>query len=511
MKAERILIAVLPLLICACDSSEDSCGPCDNPPDDMCTDENTLLEYDSWGSCVNGSCYYESTDRVCEFGCQDAACLPDPCAGMTCDSPPGPCYLTTGTCVTTPDVHCEYTPLPDGAACDDGSACTLDDSCLAGVCTPGTDMCGLEVVVLIYNAADNDLDEYMADDFLTMQAANVDNYDFIRLFVLWDRISTATWTDTRLYEVHNGAATELDGPNLGLTVAGAEELNMGDPAVLHNFILDVQDLVGTTPDYYLIMADHGDGWWRRKWPPDKKGPSTLGCCYDETDGDDYLEEQEIHQGITGMGITLLGYDACLEGMAEVAYEHRGDAEIMIASQETEWDWGWDWVEVFTRFGQSADHTALNFAHIVVDTYIALSQANQDEYATMAVYDLSAMDALATAATAMATAIIPLSDNDFYAICNNLEFYGCDGNECEDYVDFIHLANLAAGVDPANTAVYDAVAVAVTQAVIYEDHGTDHPNSHGLNVYFPCVWVPYDEYQDVSWAIDTGWDAMVLAH
>ena len=38
-------------------------------------------------------------------------------------------------------------------------------------------------------------------------------------------------------------------------------------------------------------------------------------------------------------------------MAEVAYQHRNDAEIMIASQETEWDWGWDWVEVFTQFGQ----------------------------------------------------------------------------------------------------------------------------------------------------------------
>jgi hypothetical protein len=476
----------------------------------VCTDENTLLEYDSWGSCVNGSCYYESTDRVCEFGCQLAACLTDPCAGVTCDHPPSACHQPQGICVADPDPVCEYAQLTDGTACDDGVDCTYDETCQTGVCTPGTDMCGLEVVILVYNAADNDLDESMAIDFQTMQDANVDNYDFMRFFVLWDRIGTAAWTDTRFYEIHNGAATELDGPNLGLTVAGAEELNMGDPAVLHNFILDVQDLVGTTPDYYLIMADHGDGWWRHVKRPGGQ-PPVLGCCYDETNGDDYLEEIEITQAISGMGIKVLGFDACLQGMVEVAYQHRNDAEIMIASQETEWEWGWDWVEVITQFGQSADHTALNFAHTVVDTYIALSKSNQDELCTMAVYDLSAMDALATAATAMAPPIIALSTNDFYAICDNLEFYSCDGNECEDYVDLIHLANLASGVDPANTNLYDAVAVAVSQAVIYEDHGTDHPNAHGMNVYFPCVWVPYDEYQDVNWAKDTGWDDVATAH
>ena len=511
MKTSRTLIVMLSLALSACGGSkEETCGPCNTPPDDYCSDANTLLVHPATGECRDGVCQYPPTEQNCPNGCFHGECLTDPCASVTCDQPPGPCYQSTGTCVADPDAHCEYAQLPDGTACDDGTACTLNDTCQSGVCTPGEDLCGLEVVVLIYNAADNDLDESMALDFQTFQDSNVDNYDFVRLFVLWDRVGTAAWSDTRFYEVHNGAATELDGPNLGLTVAGAEELNMGDPAVLYNFILDVRNLVGTSPDYYLIMADHGDGWWRRQWPPPEKPPA-MGCCYDETSGDDYLSEQEITQAINGMGIKVLGYDACLQGMAEVAYQHRDDAEIMIASQETEWEWGWDWVEIFTRFGQGADHTALNFAHIVVDTYITLSQANQDQYATMAVYDLSAMAALATAAEPMASAIIPLSTNDYYAICDNLEFYACEGTDCEEYVDLIQLANLSAGVDPANASVYNAVTQAVTQAVIYEDHGTDHPNSHGMNVYFPCYYYPWDEYQDVTWAKDTGWDDLVMAH
>jgi hypothetical protein len=510
VKASRILIAVLPLALCACSSSEESCDPCNSPPDDYCSDANTLLVHPATGDCRKGECQYPPTEQNCPDGCFNGACNTDPCANMTCDQPPGPCYLATGTCVADPDAHCEYAQLPDGAACDDGSACTVNDTCQSGVCTPGEDQCGLEIVVLIYNAADNDLDESMAIDFQTLQDANVDNYDFVRLFVLWDRVGTAAWTDTRFYEIHNGDATELDAPNLGLTVAGAEELNMGDPAVLNNFILDVRALVGTAPDYYLIMADHGDGWWRHVKRPGMR-PPVLGCCYDETSGDDYLEEIEITQAISGMGIKVLGFDACLQGMAEVAYQHRNDAGIMIASQETEYDWGWDWVEVFARFGQSADHSALNFAHTVVDTYIALSKDNQDEFCTLAVYDLTAMDALAASATAMAPSLIALSTNDYDQICANLEFYSCDGTDCEEYVDFVQLANLAAGVDPANTSIYNAAAEAVAQAVIYEDHGSSHPNAHGMNVYYPCYYWPYDEYQGVNWAQDTGWDDLVLAH
>jgi hypothetical protein len=74
-----------------------------------------------------------------------------------------------------------------------------------------------------------------------------------------------------------------------------------------------------------------------------------------------------------------------------------------------------------------------------------------------------------------------------------------------------LVHPAAGVDPANASIYNAVSQAVARAVIYEDHGTAHPNSHGLNVYFPCYYYPWDEYQDVTWAQDTGWDDLVLAH
>ncbi len=61
----------------------------------------------------------------------------NPCAGMTCNTPPGPCYQDVGTCSGG---TCSYQPKAAGTACDDGDACTTGDVCHAGTCagTPKT-------------------------------------------------------------------------------------------------------------------------------------------------------------------------------------------------------------------------------------------------------------------------------------------------------------------------------------------------------------------------------------
>jgi hypothetical protein len=52
-----------------------------------------------------------------------------------CNAPPTDCYATTGTCVQG---ACTYAFI-EGAGCDDGNPCTIDDTCTAGACT-GTPM-----------------------------------------------------------------------------------------------------------------------------------------------------------------------------------------------------------------------------------------------------------------------------------------------------------------------------------------------------------------------------------
>lgn len=61
----------------------------------------------------------------------------DPCAGVTCLSPPSGCFQTVGTCQAG---TCVYAPKT-GVACDDGKACTQSDVCSDDGTCSGTQTC----------------------------------------------------------------------------------------------------------------------------------------------------------------------------------------------------------------------------------------------------------------------------------------------------------------------------------------------------------------------------------
>jgi len=105
---------------------------CDTPPPNECFDPDTMRSYTAEGSCIAGSCSYGYQDVNCPSGCAGGVCTGDPCAGVVCDQPPGPCYASQGVCSKG---SCSYPPQADGTACDDGQTCTLDDACQNGVCS----------------------------------------------------------------------------------------------------------------------------------------------------------------------------------------------------------------------------------------------------------------------------------------------------------------------------------------------------------------------------------------
>lgn len=80
-------------------------------------DFNTPLDCDDGDIC---------TDEICEVGvgCIQLSDITETCAD------PNPCTLD----VCDPVEGCIHTPIPDTGACDDGNACTTDETCTAGVC-----------------------------------------------------------------------------------------------------------------------------------------------------------------------------------------------------------------------------------------------------------------------------------------------------------------------------------------------------------------------------------------
>src|SRR5262249_28696835 len=77
---------------------------CVTPPVAAWVDGTTLMTYSQSGTCSKGSCSYKGTHTTCSSGCNNGACQGEPCAGITCNTPP------VATCIS-PTVRRSYSPV----------------------------------------------------------------------------------------------------------------------------------------------------------------------------------------------------------------------------------------------------------------------------------------------------------------------------------------------------------------------------------------------------------------
>lgn len=121
----------------ACVSSPCAGVTCTTPPGSICLDAKSLRTWNAPGSCSNGVCSYTSTDSVCPGQCSNDACVSNPCAGVTCTTPPGT------TCVDAKSLRTWKAP----GVCSNGvCSYTFQDSvcpgkCQNNSCTTGCNQC----------------------------------------------------------------------------------------------------------------------------------------------------------------------------------------------------------------------------------------------------------------------------------------------------------------------------------------------------------------------------------
>lgn len=313
---------------------------------------------------------------------------------------------------------------------------------------------------MVYIDTDDDrLEEAAIGDFLEMAA--IGSNEAINIVVQLDRIlgyddSYDDWTDCRRFLVTKGL-TPADG-NEAINIG---EVNMGAPDTLVGFV----EWAATNypaEKYALIISSHGKGW--------------IGCCWDETSGNDNLDLSEMRSALgdisafIGQPLDIIGFDACLMGMTEVAYEVHDYASVMVASEHAEPSSGWPYDAILTQLTATPDINAAELATIVVDSYcIAYAPTSY----TMAAVDLTKIDAVVKDLSDLAQALV------LYA--------GTDTQTVKEYAG--------------------SVMTALDEAVIYERHGTRWPGSHGLAIYFPKAREEFDPIYNagvVSLTGDTAW-------
>ncbi len=351
---------------------------------------------------------------------------------------------------------------------------------------------------MIYLDADNNLEQDAIVDFNEMVSGlNSLGNPNINVVILIDRIDgydstnylteASDWTGARIYQINqDGTYTKkTDG-----WFTDGDEINMGDKLTLISFINYCKTNY-VAQHYALILWNHGGGARNKSinFTDDiTRTVSQKEVCVDDTSTGDALYLDEIQQAInfyfnSTNKLDFLGFDACLMGMVEVAYEFRNLALVMAGSMANEWNYGWDYNALFKGMTLGTNNDPKELGKLVVKTYHD-STVNQPDQ-TQAAFDLTKVSALKTEIDSFAVKIYKenLKSQIQTARDNAIHFYST--NDESIVFPFFDLNDLAVQIN-ANIEVFSEdlrnqalnVIDSLSEVVIAAYAGSDYGNYYG---------------------------------
>ena len=386
--------------------------------------------------------------------------------------------------------------------------------------------------VMVYLAGDNNLDSAGVADLAEMKA--VGSGDHISVVAQFDRAGSSRVTNR--YVLRRGTTLEED------VVTALGETNTGDPAVLRDFV--TWAITNHPADHYmLVIWNHGAGWddsnlyagdyFGGAAPPIvRKGvlvmrgasrdaarePARMGTvravakrarravfsstvrsmvssraiAFDDQ-AKDFLDSIELKRVLADIRRTLkrkvdiLGFDACLMSMVEVAYQIRNSVSVTCGSEEEEPNEGWPYDTILKALAARPSMAPRELAATVVKKYLASYQP--DDGVTLAATDLAPMGALADAVNALGGVLAALlkdagARDAIMAVRAQVQDYS---PPYDQYCDLADLCDLLAHrvQHPRLGPACDKIRAALKKVVIAAGaKGAGVAHSRGISIYFP---------------------------
>ncbi|MBI3039064.1 hypothetical protein HYY75_08465, partial [bacterium] len=265
-----------------------------------------------------------------------------------------------------------------------------------------------EWTIMVFMAADNNLEAGTENDLNEMETIGSTNH--FNILVQLDRngkYSKKTkmkWTGTkRIFIKKDGDPKTVTSPivqNLG-------EVDMASPKALTDFVQWAKKAY-PAKRYALILWNHGTGWKEVEpdvspmiaplpslIPQDFANSISYSISYDNTSGTSMNiptmgETLKRVKTILGRPLDLLGFDACLMQMAEVAYEASPYALFQIASPDQEPEEGWPYDSILKELARAPTMDGKQLGKVIVTAYGASyqmgSQGNRS--VTLSLFDLT---------------------------------------------------------------------------------------------------------------------------
>lgn len=261
----------------------------------------------------------------------------------------------------------------------------------------------------------------------------------------------------------------------------------------------------------------------------KEDAGSRAICYDDSSMD-FLDNRELQcafQAIeeqTGKRVSLIGMDACLMSMIEVAHQLRAHADYLIGSQALEPMAGWPYTPILSTLAATPDMTAKDLAKSVVREYGAAYDTRSRggrRQITQAAVNLAAIEPLMEKLKPLSKALTKalkekereITNALFYALRYAVRLYEDSAGRVQDYVDLYDLLaqfkNEYVGddqelVDAVNSALALMEEDARPQVVVENvTLGSEQlSRAKGLSIYLPERG--YSEFYDGLDFAESGW-------
>ena len=209
---------------------------------------------------------------------------------------------------------------------------------------------------------------------------------------------------------------------------------------------------------------------------------------------------------------VLGFDACLMNMIEVAYQLKGTSQVVVGSEELEPGEGWPYDRVLETIAANPEITGSELGRRIVDLYV---ESYRDDVVTQSAFDLSQLDGAVETIDALAKALTKAIKDatEFTAVSKAL-----NATQRFDTADFVDLGHFCQELSKrSKSAAVKSAAKATTDAlkarggfVLAEGHrGGGVSNASGASIYFPRGPVN-KAYSKLDFAKATGWRAFLDA-
>ena len=376
-----------------------------------------------------------------------------------------------------------------------------------------------EWTVMIYLDADNNLESAGINDINEMEM--VGSSSDVNIVVQVDRIpysvlaannqgyaddtSNSDWTNTRRYYITQDFDSYQISSDLKSELG---ELNMGDPQTLVDF---ANWAVTEYPakKYLLVIWNHGGGFRSPAY-------TTKDIAWDDTSGGDKITMPELEYALSaisaqmGKNIDIVGMDACLMAMTEVAYQIKDYTDILVASEENEPGDGWPYDTILAQLVANPTVSSTQLATDIVDKYI---YSYPSYNVTQSAIDLSYMNTLAMQLSSLALAI--MSDTLTPSInYRNAAYYSQHYGDPDfiDLYDFCSKILIYSYNVQVKSLALNIQQTLVSFVVINSNYnGWSVSGSKGLSIYFPWYYAyNSNKYSSTNFAQDTFWDEMLLS-